>query len=231
MSNKNNDNLMSAPISGPAGIKNRQGLSTTRDMKGTSARYYLTDPGEYYVKMKATFKVPSIPKNITGNYWLYLWPGIQSKIGGVFQPVLAFSNTPVASWYLHTYAISPDGSGYVKGDDYDIPVGTDLIGVVELTNKTSDGLYTYKVYFEGYPEKTSCTQTWNHPPIYSYGIIEPWYVTDPNQFPQEGFLVMTNIELTTNKREIKNIEWESDNPDIITCANDKLVIPYLNGFD
>lgn len=224
------ENLPREIVSGPKHIAALQGITVQSDAKGSNAHYYLSSDGEYFTKMKTTFRVPGIPKDASGSYWLYLWPGIQSSIGGVLQPVLAYHNNH-QSWYLHTYAISPDGNSHEQGVDYDVEVGIELTGVIELLNNKND-LYTYKVYFEGYPENTSCTQTWDRPPVYAYELIEPWYVNNAQQFPAEGYLVMYNIELYTNtNRKIDGFTWGTNNSGTIICDSEKVAIPYWNGLN
>ncbi|CAK7192651.1 hypothetical protein COMNV_00856 [Commensalibacter sp. Nvir] len=219
---KNNNNSSPMPIPGSFIM----GKEVSGNKIQSDAHFYLPK-GEYIVKMKTTFTVPSIPTDTTGNYFLYLWPGIASATAGILQPVLAFHST-YPSWYLHTYAIAPAGSStpHQQGKDYDIAVGTELTGVIELTDKT-DSAYTYKVYFEGYPDETSCSQTWEVPSIVAYQFIEPWYVTKRAQFPQEDTLEMRNIELYTNTGQVTDVKWVTDNPKVV-CTSDKVILPYWN---
>ncbi|CAK7192648.1 hypothetical protein COMNV_00853 [Commensalibacter sp. Nvir] len=106
-------------------------------------------------------------------------------------------------------------------------MGTELTGIVELTHKT-DTSYTYKVFFEGYPEETSCSQTWEVPPVEAYQIIEPWFIMKRDQFPQEDTLVMKDILLVTNKGTLIDANWQSYNSKVV-CTSKTVTLPYWNG--
>ncbi|CAK7192650.1 hypothetical protein COMNV_00855 [Commensalibacter sp. Nvir] len=222
---KNNNNSPLTP--NPGSFITGNGAKPLGGTAPSEAHLYVAESDEYFVKMKTTFTVPSIPTDTAGNYYLYLWPGLQSAKLGIFQPVLAFHST-YPSWYLHTYAIAPKGSStpHQQGADYDVAVGTELTGVIELTQKT-DNAYTYKVSFEGYPEATSCSQTWELPATIAWQYIENYYVTKRTQFPQEDTLLMKDILLVTNKGTLINLPWKSSTPKMV-YTNKKVILPYWN---
>ncbi|CAK7192647.1 hypothetical protein COMNV_00852 [Commensalibacter sp. Nvir] len=108
--NTKTNSLKSTPSIGHLMSNQKQRGGALNSANGCSGHCYLTESDEYFVKLKTTFTVPNIPVDTSINYELYLWPGIQSAKGGVLQPVLAFHST-YPSWFLHTYAIAPKGSG------------------------------------------------------------------------------------------------------------------------
>ncbi|CAK7192645.1 hypothetical protein COMNV_00850 [Commensalibacter sp. Nvir] len=202
------NNSLSGLISNPSTNK-KQKSNKIESFNRISAHYYLSD-NDYFMMLKTMLTVPSIPKDTTGNYKLYLFPALQARTGGILKPMLFFDSNR-SSWFLRTLASAPSGSSvpHQQGVDYAIPEGTEVTAVIKLIKQTTSGLYTYKVYFEDYPEETSCKQTWNDPASFAFEVFEPDSVTKEAQYPEERFFIMADIELITNHGLAREGLWET----------------------
>ncbi|CAK7192644.1 hypothetical protein COMNV_00849 [Commensalibacter sp. Nvir] len=229
MNTKNNAHLSSTPIPGSSILNKKPTTPVVGSAKGVNAYYFVDEAGGYFVKMKSTFTVPSIPTDTSGSYLILLWMGITGYKGGLLRPVLVFDSNR-STWYAQTMASATTGSGIPdqKGTAFDVSSGTELTGVIEFTGQTAAGQYNYKISFEGHPDETSCTQILDYPAIFSYLEIEPYSVTNQDQFPEEGSFDFTPIDVYTNHGQVTNPRWESDNPKVLISSN-WVSLPYWNG--
>lgn len=134
--------------------------------------------------------VPGVPQQASSTATTFLWNGID---GGALQPVLMWGGTAggafyaIANWYFLA-------GNYFHGQYVNVSPGTALQGVI--TYISNDGTnWVYKESFTGYPAADVTVTR----PTEATGVIECWeaYTNDITQWPNDPFVSMNNIKLTT----------------------------------
>lgn len=167
----------------------------------------------------------TVPNNPTGNtgQLIYIWSGISTNASTppLIQPVLQWGSNFNGTnqgwggqfWSLTNWCILGPTTSAFMAPAQNIPVGTNLQGVVNVTGFQPDGSFNYSCFFAGYAAQTLTVvegggyntlegAAGNYPTMpgitHAFEVLEvPGLVNDPSQYPNQPLVTMNNIQIYT----------------------------------
>ncbi len=182
------------------------------------------------MSFSTSWTVPANPLNNTGQLF-YIWNGISASPSSLplIQPVLQWGNNGGwggQNWSLNNWCVFSNTQAAVMPPRLNLAPGTNLQGVITCTGQQANGSKNYTCAFTGFPNQTLSiiqgntytnfpTGTGIYPSIgtfkNAYEVLEvPNQITNVNQYPNQGFVAMNNIQIYTGNNSpvsYPSINW------------------------